>query len=144
MNRTAVTANVDKLIESGLLALDEAGEYRLVVLTPRGLAALAGPDAILRLPRSPKRKAGPGEPPSGTAADRFEVLRQWRLRTAQEQKVPPYVVFHDRALQAIAQTDPSTIGDLLSLPGVGPVKAANYGAAIMELLRALRAGDDAP
>ncbi|NIN65480.1 MAG: hypothetical protein GTO63_12440, partial [Anaerolineae bacterium] len=50
----------------------------------------------------------------------FETLRQWRTAQAREQKVPPYVVFNDRVLRAIASILPTDPEALRAIPGVGP------------------------
>ena len=49
---------------------------------------------------------------------------------------PPYVVFDNKTLDAIAQTRPQTLRDLAALPGVGPVKLERYGADVLALVNA--------
>jgi DNA helicase-2/ATP-dependent DNA helicase PcrA len=61
-------------------------------------------------------------------------LREWRLERAKADNVPPYVVFHDSVLQAIAAAHPSSLGELAQISGVGPAKLERYGD---ELLAAL-------
>jgi superfamily II DNA helicase RecQ len=64
-----------------------------------------------------------------------ERLRAWRLDRARSDGVPPYVVFHDRVLHEIADTRPSTLGELAQIPGVGPAKLERYGPSVLaELL----------
>ncbi|WP_418687295.1 HRDC domain-containing protein, partial [Adlercreutzia sp.] len=46
-------------------------------------------------------------------------LRALRLRLAQEAAVPPYVIFHDATLAAMAAARPVTEEELLALPGIG-------------------------
>ena len=65
----------------------------------------------------------------------FQTLRAWRLEQARTQKVPPYVVFHDSHLRAIAAHRPVTLEALSELKGVGPGKLEKYGAAVVELVR---------
>ena len=48
----------------------------------------------------------------------------------------PYVVFSDATLLAMASTHPTTESQLLTVPGVGPVKLERYGKAFLEVLRA--------
>jgi DNA helicase-2/ATP-dependent DNA helicase PcrA len=64
----------------------------------------------------------------------FERLREWRAQTAGAAKIPPYVVFTDATLVAIAETMPTDEGALARVPGVGPAKLQRYGDAVMELL----------
>lgn len=66
----------------------------------------------------------------------FEVLRQLRLRTAQEEKVPPFVVFSDRALQEMCVFFPKTEAEFVKINGVGPIKWNKYGEKFIEVIRA--------
>jgi DNA helicase-2/ATP-dependent DNA helicase PcrA len=65
----------------------------------------------------------------------LERLKAWRTATAKESKVPPYVVFTDVTLQAIAERAPTTEQELLSIAGIGRVKVERYGAAVLSLCR---------
>ncbi|HZO34701.1 MAG TPA: ATP-dependent DNA helicase UvrD2, partial [Gaiellaceae bacterium] len=64
-----------------------------------------------------------------------ERLRAWRLERARTDGVPPFVVFHDRVLHEIAETQPASLEELAQVSGVGPAKLERYGP---ELLGALR------
>jgi ATP-dependent DNA helicase RecQ len=68
------------------------------------------------------------------AAERFERLRRWRLEEARSQGVPPYVIFHDATLAAIAAAAPSSGTELSRIPGMGTKKMERYGTALLELL----------
>lgn len=61
----------------------------------------------------------------------FERLRRKRREIAGAQGVPPYVVFQDTTLRAMAVRRPATLEDLRSLPGVGDAKLERYGAAFL-------------
>lgn len=63
-------------------------------------------------------------------------LKEWRLRTAQEQKVPAYVVFTDNTLIAIAEALPTDDAALVAIPGIGARKLEQYGPDVLELVRA--------
>jgi DNA helicase-2/ATP-dependent DNA helicase PcrA len=65
----------------------------------------------------------------------LESLKSWRAATAKEAKVPPYVIFTDVTLQAIAERAPLTEQDLLSIAGIGRVKLDRYGEAVLALCR---------
>jgi ATP-dependent DNA helicase RecQ len=65
----------------------------------------------------------------------FDRLKAWRLEQAREQSVPPYVVFHDATLAAIAAARPRSLGDLSGIAGIGAKKLERYGPALLELLR---------
>ena len=49
-------------------------------------------------------------------------------------KVPPYVVLHDRTLLAIASARPATLVELRRIDGIGPTKLELYGEEIVALL----------
>jgi DNA helicase-2/ATP-dependent DNA helicase PcrA len=64
-----------------------------------------------------------------------ERLRAWRLARAREDGVPPYVVFHDTVLRAIADAQPRSLGELSQIAGVGPAKLERYGDAVLAVTR---------
>ncbi|HTN60718.1 MAG TPA: DNA helicase RecQ [Devosia sp.] len=64
----------------------------------------------------------------------FNALRAERLRIAREQGVPPYVVFQDATLRAMALARPRQLHDLLDLPGIGQAKLERYGEAFLAVL----------
>lgn len=66
----------------------------------------------------------------------FERLRAWRTGVAKELGMPPYVIFHDATLAAIAAAPPSTLAELALVNGVGETKLARYGQQILEVLAA--------
>ena len=63
-----------------------------------------------------------------------ERLRAWRLERARVDGVPPYVVFHDTVLHAIADARPTSLGELSQIAGVGPAKLERYGSEVLALL----------
>lgn len=63
-------------------------------------------------------------------------LKEWRLRTSQELKVPAYVVFTDNTLIAIAETLPTDAAALVAIPGIGARKLEQYGPDVLALVNA--------
>jgi ATP-dependent DNA helicase RecQ len=61
----------------------------------------------------------------------FERLRALRRDLAAEAGLPPYVIFHDSTLRAMAAARPATLAALGELPGVGARKLEAYGAAFL-------------
>jgi len=48
--------------------------------------------------------------------------------------MPPYVIFHDRTLEALAASPPQDRESLRRVPGIGPAKLEAYGEALLRLL----------
>ena len=71
---------------------------------------------------------------SGDIRERFEKLRAWRRDRAAEQHVPPYVIFQDKTLLAIAQRPPVDLDALARIPGVGAGKLERYGAGVLSVV----------
>jgi DNA helicase-2/ATP-dependent DNA helicase PcrA len=63
-------------------------------------------------------------------------LKDWRLRTSKELKVPAYVVFTDNTLIAIAELLPADEAALVAIPGIGARKLEQYGPDVLDLVRA--------
>ena len=56
-------------------------------------------------------------------------------RLARAQGVPPYVIFHDSTLIALASRQPRSLEALAEIPGMGERKIERYGAAMLAILR---------
>ncbi len=65
----------------------------------------------------------------------WEALRECRRVLAETQRVPPYVIFSNNTLQAMAEQRPQTIEAFSQLSGVGERKRDKYGPAFLEVLR---------
>jgi ATP-dependent DNA helicase RecQ len=121
---------------AGLLAAT-GGDYPTVDVTPLGRDVLGGVGVALALParteRARKRKAPPDA--SGLDADLVERLRRFRREVAGRDALPPYCVFGDRTLEAIARERPTDLAALGDVRGIGPAKLEKYGAAILEITR---------
>jgi ATP-dependent DNA helicase RecQ len=110
-----------------------AGDCRAVLRGERRVELRRDPTAA---PRAGKARTAPrltalGDP---EAEGLFQRLREWRLRIARVQGVPPYVIFHDATLLAIAAARPRSRRDLESLPGLGAAKLERYGDALLTFL----------
>ena len=62
-------------------------------------------------------------------------LRSWRYERANEIDKPAFVVFSNAALAGIAHLRPTTLTELLKVPGVGPAKVNAYGEEIVGIVR---------
>ncbi|HZY68143.1 MAG TPA: DNA helicase RecQ [Devosia sp.] len=70
------------------------------------------------------------------AAALFDLLRSERSKLAKQQGVPPYVIFHDTTLRAMALARPTSLGAMEELPGMGTTKLDRYGAAFLRVIAA--------
>lgn len=64
----------------------------------------------------------------------FDQLKKWRVTRSKELDVPAFYVFGDTILQQIAIDKPVTNEELLTLKGIGPNKARQYGKEIIKLI----------
>ncbi|MFE5739681.1 DNA helicase RecQ [Streptomyces celluloflavus] len=131
---------VRQLLAQGLLAVE--GDYGTLVLTEASAEVLRGgrevpmrrePEKAPRAAKAKSRRAAPVDLPE-EALPVFESLRAWRGRTAKEQGVPAYVIFHDATLREIATAGPSSTAELGTVTGVGENKLAKYGPQILDVL----------
>jgi superfamily I DNA/RNA helicase len=79
------------------------------------------------------RKSWP-EPDPSTAAV-AQRLSDWRRRTARASGVPAHVLLHDSTVTAIALRKPASEEELRSVPGLGAIKVARFGPAILEVVQ---------
>lgn len=82
--------------------------------------------------------AGPAFRPAAIVPEEnealFSALRALRTRIASEAKVPPYVVFADKALSEMAQLQPQNLDEFSRISGVGRMKLERYGAVFLEVI----------
>lgn len=64
----------------------------------------------------------------------WEALRECRREFAEEQGVPPYVIFHDRALQEMCITVPQNLSQFSDISGVGERKLEKYGPSFLSVI----------
>ena len=123
---------IEQLLDRGFLARSD-GDYPVLAVTEAGWEVLRG-ETTPALVRHRRPKATPrgrtraeAESWEGVDTGLFEALRQVRTEVAAERGVPPYVVFHDRALRDMARLKPATEDQLRQVYGVGERKAAELG-----------------
>jgi DNA helicase-2/ATP-dependent DNA helicase PcrA len=93
-------------------------------------------------PRSrPKAKT---KAPEAEDAELFGRLRVWRKAQAEAQSVPPYVVFSDATLVAIADARPNGRDGLARISGVGPTKLSRYATPLLEVIAGADPAEVAP
>jgi DNA helicase-2/ATP-dependent DNA helicase PcrA len=88
------------------------------------------------------RRSEEDREPTPEEADLFERLRQWRRVIANRLGQPPYIIFHDKTLWAIARAQPTTVDDLLQIKGVGQSHIDKYGDELLEALASFADTED--
>ena len=66
----------------------------------------------------------------------YSILKDLRKKIAKPLELPPYVIFQDPSLEAMATTYPITIEELQNIPGVGAGKAKRYGEEFVKVINA--------
>ncbi|HPL77214.1 MAG TPA: DNA helicase RecQ [Paludibacteraceae bacterium] len=74
---------------------------------------------------------------STSAADEvlFSILKDLRKKLSKKLDVPPFVIFQDPSLEAMATTYPITMDELQNIPGVGAGKAKRYGDEFLKVIK---------
>lgn len=124
---------IGSMLDSGLLET-QGDEYPVILLTETGARLLeGGAHFTMRVREQPKE-----EPTGAKSAKKkhhtgaienpglFEVLRKLRTQLAESQRVPPYVIFSNAALQSMCSLMPQTKDEFLNVSGVGEIKAKLY------------------
>ncbi len=66
----------------------------------------------------------------------YSILKDLRKKMAKRLELPPYVIFQDPSLEAMATTYPITVEELQNIPGVGSGKAKRYGEEFVKVIKA--------
>jgi len=129
-----------QLLVLGLLSVDTGG-YGALKLSDRSRPLLRGEvelplrkDLLVSRKAAKSKKAARSVDIAEADQDLWEALRSCRKRLADENNVPPYVIFHDATLLQIAADKPQTPDALLAISGVGQTKLDRYGAEFMEVV----------
>ena len=65
----------------------------------------------------------------------YSMMKDLRKKLSKRLEVPPFVIFQDPSLEAMATTYPITLDELQNIPGVGAGKAKRYGKEFIELIK---------
>jgi ATP-dependent DNA helicase RecQ len=77
----------------------------------------------------------PAEDLTSIASSLFSQLKTLRKKLADEQSVPPYIVFSDASLRQMAQRYPQTPSAFSQISGVGNRKLIQYGDTFTQTIR---------
>lgn len=129
---------IDELLAQEAMQQD-GDRYPVLKLTQKGLDILFGKARILALKKETvkPKKGFPTDTASGHGYDEtlFERLRIVRKDLAEEQQVPPYVVFSDKTLRDMCRFHPVTPSDMRNISGVGDMKLDRYGEFFIREIR---------
>lgn len=138
---------IRQMVAANMVFVDLEGHGGLKI-TPDGAKFLKEKQALqLRLPRAKiSRRDKPSTRGNGTDpmetlnsdGDKalFAQLKALRLTLARDQNLPPYVIFHDKTLIAMAIRRPLYKDSLAQIPGVGSSKLEKYGDIFLEAIKA--------
>ncbi len=87
------------------------------------------------LPALPEARPRPEQLLDNAAFARYEALRRWRSKVADERGVTLDIIFNNNTLLDLAQRAPRTEAELLQLPEIGPWKARTYGPELLAILQ---------
>jgi ATP-dependent DNA helicase RecQ len=125
------------LVHQGLVEETQDG-YPVLLLNKQSWEVLRGRRSVqLAIRARPPRKQRTQKAQSLDAADDalFQKLRAHRKALADRAGVPPYVIFHDATLRAIAQQLPREAAQFATIPGVGQTKLDRFAESFTRLIR---------
>ncbi len=132
-------AIIRQALIAGYLKKD-VDNYGVLKVTPEGKKFLDDPkpfDIVEDKEFEEESAAIPMQSGAACAVDPvlYQMLKDMRKRMAKELEIPPYVIFQDPSLEAMATIYPHTIDELQNIPGVGAGKAKRYGAEFCKLIK---------
>ncbi|MDE6860196.1 MAG: DNA helicase RecQ [Duncaniella sp.] len=134
-----ISAVIRQAILAGYLERD-IENYGLLKITSKGKKFLSKPESFKVIedsdfsdePEPEMMKSG-----ASCAADTelYSILKDLRKKIAKQLGLPPYVIFQDPSLEAMATTYPISLEELQNIPGVGAGKAKRYGAEFVKVIK---------
>ena len=134
-----LTAVIRQAVQVGYLDRD-IENYGLLKITAKGKKFLNKPESFKVVEDSEfSEEAEPDltkNAASGAAdPELFSILKDLRRKVAKQLGLPPYVIFQDPSLEAMATTYPISLEELQNIPGVGQGKAKRYGEDFVNVIR---------
>ncbi|KHO13240.1 ATP-dependent DNA helicase RecQ [Latilactobacillus curvatus] len=124
-----ISGLIDYLVASGYLQAS-GGQYPVLQITAAGVAVLRGQAKVTRKMAVKVQKTLPED------NELFEQLRELRRDLAEEQGVPPFVIFSDKTLYSMCEIMPTSLTEMLDVKGVGENKLEKYGEQFLDILMA--------
>ena len=130
MRQATLAGYIDREIEN----------FGLVQITAKGKAYLRKPTAFRIVEDndfSEEEEETPIKSGASCALDPelYSILKDLRKKIAKHYNLPPYVIFQDPSLEAMATTYPVTIEELQNITGVGAGKAKRYGEEFIKVIK---------
>lgn len=133
-------AVIRQALIAGYLSKD-VENYGLLKVTPEGHKFLKKPKSFKIVEDVDFEEEETEEVPMRSGAScavdpiLFAMLKDLRKKMSKRLDVPPYVIFQDPSLEAMATIYPVTTEELQNIPGVGAGKAKRYGKEFCELIK---------
>lgn len=114
--------------------------YGLLKITPKGNEFMKKPVSF-KITKDHEFEDEEGEIPVREGASGavdpvlYSMMKDLRKKLSKRLEVPPFVIFQDPSLEAMATTYPITLEELQNIPGVGFGKAKRYGAEFIALIK---------
>jgi ATP-dependent DNA helicase RecQ len=125
-----------ELIQKKYLVLTE-DEYPVLRLTPLSKEVLfQQAKVLLTKSRQPIAPAPAAEAELPVNRELFELLRQSRKQLADTENLPPYLIFNDSTLKAMASRFPQSEAAMGKIPGVGELKLKRFAPPFLRVIRA--------
>ncbi|WP_444997335.1 DNA helicase RecQ [Aliikangiella sp. IMCC44359] len=126
-----------QLIAQGYIFADHEN-FGAIKLTELCRALLRGEETLLarKLTKSTKKEKVIKKQVSVIHQSLLSELKALRKTLADEQGLPPYVIFHDATLIQMVETRPSQLSEMRFINGVGERKLAQYGAEFLAIIKA--------
>ncbi|MEQ8785696.1 MAG: DNA helicase RecQ [Pirellulaceae bacterium] len=128
---------IEQLIEQEFLKRAGEDRYQVLNVTTSGRELLRGganPRLLKPAERSAKRSKADTISWEGVDRGLFEELRAFRRQQAEEQGLPPFVVFSDATLRDVARRRPATLSGVGGVRGIGEQKLQQYGEALLQIV----------
>ena len=133
-------AVIRQALIAGYLSKD-VENYGLLKVTPEGHKFLKKPKSFKIVEDTDFDEEETEETPMRSGAScavdpvLYSMLKDLRKKMSKKLDVPPYVIFQDPSLEAMATIYPITLEELQNIPGVGAGKAKRYGQEFCDLIK---------
>ena len=124
---------IDALLAQECL-VQNADQHSVLELTPKGKQVLFGKKSFETIRQKAVKPKSSLSSTGDYSPKLFEQLRAERQRLAQEEGVPPFIIFSDRTLREMALYFPDSEEQMSSISGVGSAKLAKYGDTFMTII----------